>query len=143
MRLNMDCVRDILLCVEENTGLRQTCYFVDDSLNDVASFLGNKQRPQEYQTTLGKTYDNDTLIYHVNYCVEANLISRLEHAGSCVICISDLTPAGHELIGNIRKPENWEKLKNAGARAGAFGLNVVKSAAEGFGASLVMSYLHL
>lgn len=29
MRLNFDCVRDILLCVEENTDLRHLCVFFD------------------------------------------------------------------------------------------------------------------
>ena len=39
MRLDIDCIRDILLCVEENTGLRQHCFFVDSGLTSVEEFL--------------------------------------------------------------------------------------------------------
>ena len=34
MRLNLDCIRDTLLCVEDNTGLRKFCIFVDIGLNE-------------------------------------------------------------------------------------------------------------
>ena len=56
MRLNMDCVRDILLCVEENTGLRKSCLFVDISpfANDVRRALGDNPMDTEVQAVLAK-----------------------------------------------------------------------------------------
>ena len=40
MRINMDCIRDILLCVEENTGLQQRCFFISYDLAKVQELIG-------------------------------------------------------------------------------------------------------
>ena len=132
MRLNMDCVRDILLCVEENTGLRKSCLFVDISpfANDVRRALGDNPMDTEvpkYELPLLDKYGNDTLIYHVEYCVEGDLLKRRKplsgEAGMMIIM--DLTVRGHELLGNIREKNAWEKVKAVLAKAGVFGLDVM------------------
>lgn len=44
MRLNFDCVRDILLCVEENTDLRHLCVFVDIETYQQSNFSDEQQK---------------------------------------------------------------------------------------------------
>ena len=39
MRINMDCIRDILLCIEENTGLQQRCLFVSYAYSEVQEMI--------------------------------------------------------------------------------------------------------
>lgn len=49
MRLNFDCVRDILLCVEENTDLRHICIFVDIETYQQSNFFDEQPDIQPYQ----------------------------------------------------------------------------------------------
>ena len=44
MRLNFDCVRDILLCVEENTDLRHLCVFVDIETYQQSNFSDEQSK---------------------------------------------------------------------------------------------------
>ncbi len=137
MRLNMDCVRDILLCVEDNTGLRKHCLFVDISpfANDVRRALGDDPSDIEvptYELPMLDQYGNDTLIYHVEYCIKGALLEQREplsgEAG--MITIKDLTVKGHELLGNIREKTAWEKVKSVLSQAGVFGLDAMFSVAS-------------
>lgn len=143
MRLNMDCVRDILLCIEANTGLRKSCIFQDAGLYDAHNFLGNSVSIQLYQDQLLQKYENDMLIYHLRYCIDADLICADESSPVCDYVISDLTPSGHELIANIRNNSNWASTKDIGSKVGAFGLNMVAKIAESVATSLIAKYLPL
>lgn len=112
MRLDIDCVRDLLLCIEENTGLRKVCSFIDCGLTESACYVGNESQPFDYQLPLDNKYKNDKLIYHLNYCVEDQLITRSDISTMYCIVISDLTPLGHQLLNNIRDDSIWGKVKN-------------------------------
>lgn len=125
MRLNIDCIRDILLCVEENTSLRKLCVFVDSELCKAATFACDIQEPANYQLELLEKYDNDTLIYHVFYCIKAGLLSESDHSDSCTIWIEDLTPDGHDFVANIRSRKNHTWLKNAATKIGSESLPVL------------------
>lgn len=126
MRLNLDCVREILLCVEENTGLRKFCSFVDSGLNDSAIFLnGEPEALPEYQTELLDSFDNDELIYHVHYCIKAELLVESETSNACRIWIADLTPKGHDFLANIRDNKIWSGVKDIAGKVGAKSLDSV------------------
>ena len=126
MRLDMDCVRDILVCVEDNTSLRTRCVFVDDVSDTRLKAKGLRSvEMQDYQKELLTLYDHDKLMYHVRYCIEAGLISEFDDSNPHVRYIADLTVKGHELLANIRNDSNWVKIKNIGGKVGFFGLNNV------------------
>ena len=141
MRLNLDCVRDILLCVEENTGLKQYCIFLD--FEEADSEYGNIEEPKEYQNALCKLYDNDEIIYHIYYCVNAGLLVKSDISSGYKLLIADLTPQGHELLGNIRTKGNWEKTKQIILKAGASGLNIVSQTATGVAIAYIKQNLGL
>lgn len=143
MRLDLDCVREILLCVEENTGLRKYCFFYDVGLEEARAFLGTQSEIPEYQVSLMKRFENDKLIYHVNYCIEAGLITPYDGRTGYDFTISDLTPLGHEFLANIRSSGNWAKTKEIGSKVGAFGLNMASKIAEGVVTALVKQQLGL
>ena len=107
----MDCVRDILLCVEDHTGLRKSCRFVDSNSSEIAEFLGIEESLPDYQQDLLEKYDNDTLIYHVNYCIRADLIIPLQASDANSIIIQDLTISGHNFLCDIREHQNWKTIK--------------------------------
>lgn len=125
MRLDMDCVRDVLLCIEENTGLRKFCIFIDTGLTASAKFVGNATEPHDYQQMLLTKYDNDKLIYHVHYCIEADLLQQTNTSTPYKICIADLTPKGHSFIENVRDNKVWTGVKGIAAKVGSKSLDAV------------------
>ena len=58
MKLDLDCVRDILLIVEENTNYNE--------------FMTVSEETNRYE--LLNKYDNKKVMYHIIQCKKANLI---------------------------------------------------------------------
>ena len=131
MRLNHDCIREVLMCIEEHTGIRTSCVFMDAGPEGsaVAEALGTPLEIPEYQTPLIEKFGNDQLLYHVQYCIEAKL-AKGNPAGDCIL-IADLTPAGHELLAKIRDPERWPKVKKGVAAVRDYSIAALGSVAEG------------
>lgn len=126
MKLNLDCIRQILLCVEENTGLRKSCFFVDSGLEKGEIIIGNDPvPPPDYQNKLLKEFSNDELIYHINYCVESKLLTASSPLGLYQIFIADLTPKGHSFLENIRDNKVWSGVKSVAAKVGSKSLESV------------------
>lgn len=119
MRLNLDCVRDILLCVEENTGLRQSCCFIDIDPSDPEMDPDGTTTIPDYQINLQSKYDNDMIIYHVKYCTDAGLLSNVRYIENNMLFVDDLTPHGHDFISNIRSEQNHSWLKSALTKVGS------------------------
>ena len=95
MRLNPDCIRDILLYVEKNT----TYEYPFISAEDLISRL--------------KQYDRDTINYHIKIVHEGNLIDTVNYRNNLPLDISSLSWKGHEYIDTIRDDRIWEKLKDS------------------------------
>ena len=126
MKLNMDCVRAVMLCVEEHTDYDHYCYFVSYRKNEVDDFLfDGPVVPPDYQLELEKTYDNDDLFYAVEYCVKSGFVETLFSKDSYRIPISGITPQGHEFLENIRSDSNWEKVKKIAAKANSLSASVI------------------
>ena len=87
--------------------------------------IGEPANILDYQQELLADFDNDELIYHVNYCVEAGLLKKSDLSRGEQIFISDLTPKGHEFLNNIREPKIWTGVKGVAAKIGAKSLSAV------------------
>lgn len=141
MKLNLDCVRQILLCVEENTGLRKFCHFIDSGLEKSQTIIGEPPiPPPDYQGKLLKNFDNDELIYHINYCVGAELLCTNAPLGLYQIVITDLTPKGHDFLENIRNDKVWSKVKDAAAEIGVKSVETARQIATDVVAQLISNY---
>lgn len=93
MKLNMDCVRAVMLCAEEYTDYNHYCYFISYQKNNVNDFLlDDPETPPAYQLELEKTYDNDDLFYAVEYCVKSGFVETLFSKDTYRIPISRITP---------------------------------------------------
>lgn len=110
MKLNPDCVRDILLTVEE------TC-----------TFSTNLQYNCESCTfpRLAK-YTHEELIYHIQQADWSNLLTGVHYyeAGGCST-ISDLSPEGHDFLANIRNDDIFAKVKSVGKELGIVSLKSI------------------
>ena len=110
MKLNPDCVRDLLLCVEDVTGpYTKFVYNVHNMTHDRL-----------------KNYSHEEILYHVNQCSMSELIIGVKtyDAGE-FIHIADLSPKGHEFIANIRSNTNWEKTKSTALKVGSNSLSTI------------------
>lgn len=126
MRLNLDCVRSVLLCVEENSGLRTRCVFVDSAMDAGIAASGLRTRePMDYQMDLLEEYDSDEILYHVRYCIEAELVAEAQGSSPYIRTIVDLTPKGHDFLANIRDSKIWGGIKSVAAKVGSQSLDAV------------------
>lgn len=95
MKLNNDCIRDILLYVEKNT----TYEYPFASAEDLISRLTQ--------------YDKDTINYHIRKAHQGDLIDAINYRDGVPLDISFLSWKGHEYIDTIRDDKVWEKLKDS------------------------------
>jgi len=94
VKLNPDCIRDILLTVEDNTDYK-SCY----------------EYPAETdKSPLLSKYSDDEIRYHIMQCEKTGFI-ELERDLTDNMYIGDLTPYGHEFLANIREKSVWNQTK--------------------------------
>lgn len=116
MKLNIDCVRDVMLWVEAITTPTQLASYVNtDAVDSNDGFLyinaDDRPMPNAAQKKLLEKYSNETLVYHLHYCIEAKLLTEFDSPDGNIIVIKDLTPLGHDFIGNIRHDPVFQKVK--------------------------------
>lgn len=112
MKLNPDCIRDILLSVEEVTEFNRGFEYVLDD--------------QDHERLVG--YSGKEVMYHIRQCDMAGLLVDVEFTfGGEMVMVDDLSPAGHEFLANTRKSAIWEGVKGV---AGEIGANSLTSLAE-------------
>ena len=115
MRLNPDCIRDILFTIEEKSTF--------DSLITSGELT---------ESTLLSKYSEDEILYHLNQLYLSNyIICPRKHKwieGTFLVC--DLSPLGHEFISDVRKDTNWNKVKSIGKEVGTSTLTSLKTIAE-------------
>ena len=110
MRLDLNCVRDILICVEENVTYEHGVEFYDPFSKYVGE-LGLDNGMPKCNEPLFEKYGAETLLYHLNYCFKDKLIEEDDMALEPYIGVQDLTPHGHEVINDIREKTVFEKVK--------------------------------
>lgn len=113
MKLNPDCIRDILFTVEENTSFYNDMEYTEDN-------------PQIYPKLM--SYSIDEILYHIKQCEKSYLIDKvLWYSEGCTI--TDLTPNGHQFLSNIRSDSAWNKTKEISKNIGSSSLDALKQIA--------------
>lgn len=109
MKLNPDCVRDILLTVQDTSNFSLSTTYSKGCTNLLRL----------------KSYPHDEIIYHIRQCTLSNLLSNANYYDNGdVIIIKDLTPLGHEFLSNIESKPRWEFIKKY---ASVIGTGTLKS----------------
>ena len=116
MKLNINCIRDILLTIEENCDFETPWEYQEDSPD--SKFLSN--------------YNHEEIVYHIKQAEKSDLIDGVDYFESgSNIYISDLTPKGHEFLANIRNDTVWKKVLSKASNASLpIILEVAKDAAK-------------
>lgn len=102
MKLNPNCIRAILLTIED------VCDFYTPWLYDV----------DDVNSGFLSGYEHTEIIYHIRQAEASGLIEGVDYNdfGTCVL-VQDLTPSGHEFLANISNEPVWKKVLEKGANA--------------------------
>ena len=128
MKFDPDCVRDILLDIEELHDYPQILFF--DS---------------ETKLLRASAHSFDKLAYHMILLDEAGYLNwtpvftggrHLYHSS-----IHGLTYDGHQFLETVRNPRVWEETKSLSKKVGSFSLNVISSVATDIIARLIKAQL--
>lgn len=122
MKLNPDCIRDILFVVENNATYS----------NDVSEETMFKE--------LGLKYPREEILYHVRQCEHSGLFLKVVHYFGG-FSIQDLSPYGHQFINDIRQDNNWNRTKDIAKNVGSFSLDVLKDISSQVIATLISNQL--
>ncbi|MTK08443.1 MAG: DUF2513 domain-containing protein [Hungatella sp.] len=126
MKLNPDCIRDILLVVEEHSDFLHATEF--------------KYRVAGFES-LNK-YSVEEIAYHAKQCEMSQLIYNVSFydCGNS-IDIRDLTPKGHEFLANIRSDTIWNDVKEISVKVGTKSLSALSQIASGVIGALIRNQL--
>lgn len=110
MKLNPDCIRDLLLDIEAKS-----------TFDNVVIYSEEEDEP------LFNKYGVDTIFYHIHQADYAGFfIGEVTYTLDLSAIIIDLSPEAHEFLANIRQDTNWNKTKSIASKVGSFSLNVLK-----------------
>ena len=123
MKLNPDCIRDILLTVEEKS-----------------TYAGMVRLPDKKVERL-KTYSEDEALYHLRQCDLSGYFYEADSDLPGLYLIRDLTPKGHEFVGKVRDPKNWMIVKRGISAVRGYSLDVIRSISEGVASAAISSFV--
>ena len=115
MKLNPDCVRDILLTIESETDYNSGINF----------------EPKKSEFPLLAKYSPNELFYHLRQCDLSAFFYKSTVYLDATYHVRDLTPYAHEFLANIRSENNWEKVKSISKKVGSNSLDSIKQIAVG------------
>lgn len=129
MKLIPDCIRDVLLEVEN-------FQFLQDDLSVHYMELENF-------SILKNKYSNSEIAYTLLKLIEAKLIvGNAQYAGGHLfsINVSALTFNGHEYLEKIKSQGKWSKVKIIGSKVEDFSLSAIERIAEGVTSAAITKY---
>ena len=123
MMINFDCVRDVLLYIEENNDFDK---YINS--NEVIDNLKNKYSYKEIMYTINQLHLNKFI-----NIIDASCIDRSQYIIKCI------TPNGHDFICEIKNKSNWNKIKNIAKKLGKTSINGLFQTAINVGSEIIIS----
>ncbi|MCL2854954.1 MAG: DUF2513 domain-containing protein [Defluviitaleaceae bacterium] len=118
MKLDLECIRSILIWIEENQVMKKK------GNKDDGSFTGKPKKiiSKDIIESGKLDYSEEDILYSLLQMNESGLIKAdwvKNDIGPNYYKIRDITPEGHDFLGNIRSNDNWDKTKSAASKVGA------------------------
>lgn len=142
MKLNPDCLRDIMLLVEDRISV------------ETAVENPNGLRKFSYVSIpclvrlLSGSYSREEIIYHVVQLSESGYLktdfsfATSEMFGYFYLnTIYHITPKGHDFIANIGEKESWAKTSAVLKSLKSISLSVIETVAKGITSAIVNQYI--
>lgn len=110
MKLNQDCIRDLLLYLEDNLSYENTI-----SINNLKL----------------KDYSSDTIMYTADKLHEAGYIDCLKGSSDNypILIATSISFTGHQYLDAIRDDSIWLETKNKLSKIGTFSLTIIQQLA--------------
>ena len=123
MKLNIDCIRDLLLAIESEVNFAEDLKYPSVNINSLckSDFL--------------KKYQKQDICYTALKLNEGGFIDLTSTYGDnriTSILIDSLTYEGHQFLESIKSPNVWAKTKNKAAKIGSFAIDVISEIAVGY-----------
>lgn len=124
MQLNPDCIRDILLDLEDKTSFKSEVIYNSSNI-----------------PTIFPNYKPEEIYYHLRQCNLDGLLfnARQTIDGSCFI--ADLTPKAHDFLANIHSDNLWDNVKEVSAKVGTKSLSAIVQIASNIVTCIIKSQL--
>lgn len=129
MKLNIDCVRDVMLTLEEAE------YGEPTTISTLCKKLEEKYTNEEITYTCLKL-DEGGLI-------DAMLVPMAKSSMNGVKSINDITFEGHQFLNNIRDNKVWGKTKTILSKVSSVSISFVSSIASQVLANFISQYMGL
>ena len=126
MKLNPDCMRDILI-VMENAG-----YLEEVSPSTVYESLPN--------------YSEDEINYSIIKLKEAGFIDaiiREYNSGVAILRLDDITYIGHQFLADVRSDNIWNDVKEVSKKVGSNSISAISQIATGVISAIIQAQLGL
>lgn len=134
MKINQDCMRDVLLSLEENLQLTVE----EDGL---VVFSGI---PVSFLYNVLPQYSKEDIFYTVTMLSDANLIvikSKRVTGGVLYCTILQMTYEGHQFLDRVRDPERWKNTKKVLAAVRDFSLDAIRAVTDGLTSAALSRFL--
>ena len=131
MKLNIDCIRDVLLFLEENLKISDDLEFKFQNLHAICNGLEGKYEKPEIAYTLLKLKEGCYI--QAQTFIGDGIISN--------IIVSSITYEGHQFIESIRSERVFKEVKNKLGKIGNFALDIVQKVAVAYVTSLITTGL--
>lgn len=135
MKLNPDCIRAVLLEIENSWELR-----LDDS--------GNIRKESMNLAALNKAlpdFDKRDVFYSVLNLQQAGFLdAKIQYAANGMVyycSIDHMTYAGHQFLDRIRDTKNWSKIKAGLDHVRNYSLDAITALAEGVANAAIAAFL--
>ena len=128
MKLDMECVRDILITLDEQTD------FVKMRPDELAQLLPNYSTKQLIYTCLR--------LHEGNY-INLRLLYPQQNSDPVLNFIGDLTFQGHEFLADIKPKSNWDKISPFLKQCGSASFETITSVAIALGTEFLKTNLCL
>lgn len=123
MQLNYDCIRDVLLFLEQNLKISDDLFFESVEFDELL------------QSSTLATYTKQDIFYSVLNLSEIEFIDAtiLWAEGSAHhISINNITYEGHEFLSAIRPPNVWQGIKSKLKTVGTISISLISDIAVNF-----------
>jgi len=133
MKIDHDCVRDILIWLEENQRMESS---YGGSLTGRTNYIMSTEIAHSITG-----HQKEDIFYSIKQMIDCGLLNAISMGadGAGWYRIVDITPYGHEFLGNIRNPENWTKAKSFATKIGAVTIDALCKIAGSMIAELIKS----
>lgn len=131
MKLNPDCVRDIMLELEESLSINMAGYFEDVSITYLCrKFVDDgKYDPKDIKYSLIQLHESGYIV--------SDLKIDIEHGAYTIYSIFYITPKGHEFLSSLQINDVWSKARPIFRTLGNVSLSIIESVSKGFAEAFI------